>query len=72
MEAPIFEVRKMFEKQNPKIQLSNEAAAVLNDALVQHFTSIASKAVQIIKKAAKDNISATEVREIIAKVTKNY
>ena len=45
MKAPIFEVRKMFEKEYPQVSLSKEAAEVLNDMLIEHFTQIASKAV---------------------------
>ena len=41
----------MFEEYNPNIKISDEAAEHLNDKLMEHFTMIASKAVQIVKKA---------------------
>ena len=68
--APIFEVRKIFEKEYPQVQLSKEAAEVLNDLLIETFTSIASKAVQICKKADDADMSVTDVRKIIRGVMK--
>ena len=70
-DAPIFEVRQMFEKESSKVQLSDEAADVLNNLLMEHFTNIASKAVQIIKKAAKADVSINDVRKIVNKVMKD-
>ena len=60
----------MFEKENPKIQLSNEAAEKLNELLMDYFTIIASKAAQIIKRASKDDVSNNDVRKIVGKVMK--
>ena len=50
------------------MKLSNQAADVLNDMLVEYFTLIASQAVTIIKRAEQEEMSSDEVRKVIRQV----
>ena len=57
------------------MQLSNEAADVLNDVLMEHFSLISSRVVQIIKlrDSCKDGkvVTPADVKKIVKKISKD-
>lgn len=66
---PVFDIRKVFEKNHPRIKLSDEAADVLNDVLMEHFALITSKAVKEIKKDKNAVFTHADVKRIVAQVS---
>ncbi|MFM7858384.1 MAG: hypothetical protein ACKO96_42310 [Flammeovirgaceae bacterium] len=65
---PQIAVKDVLKKINPKVTLTKDAVELLEAYLVDLFTTIASKADAIVKKAKGEKRSAADVRRAVNKV----
>ena len=62
------QVRGMMKKIDPKVKLSDDAAELLEDYLVQLFSTIAEGATKIVQKAQSEKLSPADVKKAVRKV----